>query len=330
MCRLLCSVLNVKDMCLYPIFIKNAKYLPNKKNNKKPPKLPDDRVEYVPVGCGQCIECRKQKARAWQVRLSEEIKHDSSGAFVTLTFNEEELAKLHKEAGKDVNAVAKLAVKRWRERVRKKYKKSPKHWLITELGQDEEATQRIHLHGIVWGLGDIPAGDLTNNFWNYGFVDNGKYVNNRTINYIIKYCTKVDHTHEDYKPIVLCSPGIGKAYITGHDARNNRYQADQQTNETYRLPNGSKINLPIYYRNSIYSEEEREKLWIEKLDKKQRYVLGNPITIRTREDFEKFKNMQQFAREKNKRLGYGKRVEYDENLYFKNLVDLKTFDNFAE
>lgn len=317
-------------MCLYPIFIKNRKYLPNKKNGGVIPKISDYRTEYVPVGCGECIECRKQKARAWQVRLSEEIKHDNSGAFVTLTFSEEELAKLHEEAGKDVNEVAKLAVKRWRERVRKKYKKSPKHWLITELGQDEEATQRIHLHGIVWGLNDIQASVLTNDHWHYGFVDNGKYVNNRTINYIIKYCTKVDHTHENYKPVVLCSPGIGKTYVNSRDAQNNRYLGDQQTNETYRLPNGSRINLPIYYRNTIYSEEEREKLWIEKLDKKERFVLGSSITIKTRKDFERFKNMQQVAREKNARLGYGKRKDYNEKFYIKNLEDLGTFNNFAE
>ncbi|MDE6630433.1 MAG: hypothetical protein K2K11_03330 [Bacteroidales bacterium] len=281
--------------------------------------MKDYRTEYVPIGCGECIECRKQKARAWQVRLSEEIRTDSSGAFVTLTFSEDELTKLHQEAGDNVNDVAKLAVKRWRERVRKKYGKSPKHWLITELGQDDEATHRIHLHGIIWGLGDIQASTLTSEHWCYGWVDNGKYVNNRTINYIIKYCTKVDHTNENYKPIILCSPGIGKQYLSRKDAKNNLYQADQQTNETYRLPNGSKINLPIYYRNAIYTEEEREKLWLQKLDKKERFVLGNSITINNKKDFERFKNMQEVAREKNARLGYGKRKDYNEKAYIKDL-----------
>ena len=43
-------------MCLYPRFMKNPKYKPNKKNGGKPPKITDKRVEYVPVGCGKCIE----------------------------------------------------------------------------------------------------------------------------------------------------------------------------------------------------------------------------------------------------------------------------------
>ena len=41
-----------KKMCLYPKMIKNPKYLPNKKNNNNPPEITDERVKYVPVGCG--------------------------------------------------------------------------------------------------------------------------------------------------------------------------------------------------------------------------------------------------------------------------------------
>ena len=50
-------------MCLYPKLIKNKKYVPNKKNKGKVPTPPDERVLWVPVGCGKCIECMKQKAR---------------------------------------------------------------------------------------------------------------------------------------------------------------------------------------------------------------------------------------------------------------------------
>jgi hypothetical protein len=43
--------------------------------------------------------------------------------------------------------------------------------------------------------------------------------------------------------------------------------------------NGAKINLPIYYRNKIYTEEERELLWIQKLNKGEVYVMGEKINI---------------------------------------------------
>ena len=46
------------------------------------------------------------------------------------------------------------------------------------------------------------------------------------------------------------------------------------TNEAYRLRNGTKLNLPIYYRNKIYTEEEREKLFIQKIDKGDVWICG--------------------------------------------------------
>ena len=78
-------------MCLYPRLIKNKKYLPNEKNGGNVPIAKDERVLYVPVGCGRCFECRRQKRREWQVRLTEEIKHNNTGLFVTLSFSEEAL-----------------------------------------------------------------------------------------------------------------------------------------------------------------------------------------------------------------------------------------------
>ena len=50
------------------------------------------------------------------------------------------------------------------------------------------------------------------------------------------------------------------------NARNNKFKGSE-TNETYRLPNGAKLNLPIYYRNAIYTEEEREALFLSKVEK---------------------------------------------------------------
>ena len=43
--------------------------------------------------------------------------------------------------------------------------------------------------------------------------------------------------------------------------------------------------MPIYYRNKIYSEEEREKLWIQKLNSNTRYILGEKIDISKGEEY---------------------------------------------
>ena len=59
--------------------------------------------------------------------MNEEIKHDNRGQFITLTFNNEELQKLTEETGiQESNAVATIAVRRFLERWRKKYKKKRK------------------------------------------------------------------------------------------------------------------------------------------------------------------------------------------------------------
>ena len=84
-------------MCLYPQLILNPKYRPNKKNKGKPPQLPDERVKYVPIGCQQCIECTKQRANHWRVRLLEEIKTAKHAKFITLTFSNESIYDLELE-----------------------------------------------------------------------------------------------------------------------------------------------------------------------------------------------------------------------------------------
>lgn len=288
-------------MCLYPKIIKNRKYVANKKNRGRVPKAQDKRVLYVPVACGNCMECRKQKARGWQVRLAEEVRQDKRGKFVTLTFSEEGMEEISKtikglEGYELDNEIATKAVRRYLERWRKKYKKSVKHWIVTELGQTN--TERIHMHGIMWTdeVEDIKK------IWKYGFVDVGEYVSERTVNYIVKYISKTDEKHKEYKSKVLTSAGIGKGYIERKDSGNNKYN-DKGTDEAYTTRKGTKLNLPVYYRNKIYSEEEREKLWLEKLDKQERWVDGQRVSIEKNEDG--YYAMLEEARRKNKRLGYG-------------------------
>jgi hypothetical protein len=306
-------------MCLYPKLIKNKKYEKTKKNGGNIPAILDMRVLYVPVGCTKCIECRKQKAREWQVRLQEEIRKGTKGEFVTLTFSNESVKELigviKKESinikGYELdNEIATVGVRRFLERWRKKYKKSVRHWLVTELGHN--GTENIHMHGIIW----TDKKEEIEKIWKYGYVYIGEWVNVETVNYIIKYIMKTDEKHKEYKSKILTSAGIGSGYENRMDAKRNKYKKNE-TIETYKTKSGHKLSLPIYYRNKIYSEEEREKLWIEKLDKKERWVLGKKIKID--DDGEIYYQVLEEARAKNNRLGYGsdakdwERIEYEEN-----------------
>lgn len=273
----------------------------NKKNGGVIPLLTDERTRWVPVGCQKCMECRKQKSREWQVRLLEEVKHEKNGLFVTLTFSNESI----KEISKDIkglegyeldNEIATKGTRRFLERWRKETKKSVKHWLVTELGHN--GTENIHMHGIIWSK-DI---EKIKKHWKYGYIWKGDYVSERTVNYITKYITKTDQMHKEYKSKILTSPGIGRKYTESKDYGANEYKGEE-TREYYTTKSGNKMAMPVYWRNKRYTEEEREKLWIEKINKQERYILGQKIDISKSE--EHYYKVLNTARNKNKRLGYG-------------------------
>lgn len=284
-------------MCLYPKLIQNRKWIPNKKNGGNAPIPKDERTRWVSVGCQKCMECRKQKARGWAVRLQEEIRTDRSGQFVTLTFSTESLIELSKgmnvEGYERDNQICIKAVRRFLERWRKRTKKSVKHWLVTELGHG--TTEHVHIHGIIFSKDR----EQIKKTWGYGFVYLGEYVNARTVNYTIKYVSKVDEEHKYYMPKILSSKGIGKNYVNRAEAISNRYRGDE-TKETYTAENGKKLNLPIYYRNKLFTEEQREELWIQKLDKGERWVNGQKA-----ENEKHYYKLLEVARAKNAWLGYG-------------------------
>lgn len=294
-------------MCLYPKLILNRKYLPNKKNKGVVPPLPlkngrpDERVKYVSVGCQKCMECLKKKGREWLVRLSEEIKEDKNVSFVTLTFSNKSLIELDKIIGKRLsgyekeNEIVKIAVRRFLERWRKETKKSVKHWLVTELGGN--GTERIHIHGLIWNKNK----KFIEKKWQYGHIYVGDYVNENTIKYIVKYLSKPDEKHKEYKPIIRASKGLGINYLKSYSAEKNKYK-EEETEETYRLENGTKIGLPMYYRTKIYSDEEREKLWQKKLDEEVRYINGIKINAN---DEKRYNKILKYERARAKKLGYG-------------------------
>lgn len=361
-------------MCLYSRLMPNPKYRENKKNRGIIPAVFDDRVKWVPWACGNCMECSKKRAREWKVRIQEDIKTYTNGKFLTLTYSNESYRDLAiemrekankkieelqhvsvytKEIRKEVqknklktngygldNEIATRSMRLFLERWRKKYGVSLRHWIVTELGQKN--TEHLHIHAILWA-DDV---DEVEKIWKYGTVWKGKeepngklknYVNEATAGYITKYITKKDIKHKEYKPIVLCSPGIGRGYTDTivnkiscidrtvkrtnkgwflvwyiktwreytqktYNATKNKYK-EGETRETYITRTGHNVMLPVYWRNKIYSEEEREALWIEKLNKEVRWINGVKISIKNGE--EEYYRALKIQQEINNELGYG-------------------------
>lgn len=313
-------------MCIHKTLRENRKYLPNKKNGGIVPPFPihkgkeDKRVRAVPTGCGQCFECKKQKGREWQVRLLEDIKHYKNALFVTLTFSDKSIKEISRRypqlKGYTLdNQIATKGVEMFLNKWKRKYKHKPRHWLVTELGH--EGTENIHLHGIIYT--DKTSEEITER-WGHGFTWIGDekekgYVNGKTVNYIVKYITKQDEDHKYFKPKILATKGIGRDYIKTFNASRNKYKPNGETKETYTTETGHEIALPIYYRNKLYSNEEKEKLWLEKLDKGIMYIDGKEITVNEKDNTKILKALEQ-ARLKNVRLGYGgNEIDYDQKEY---------------
>ena len=57
----------------------------------------------------------------------------------------------------------------------------------------------------------------------------GRYVNEKTINYVSKYMTKKDEDNPDYISIVLCSKGLGANY-----AKENQLKHRWDKEKSYR------------------------------------------------------------------------------------------------
>lgn len=312
-------------MCLYQGTYQNKRYTANKKNGGIIPAFLDRRELAVPIGCGRCMICKNKRANEWKFRIIEEIKHqDKRGHFVTLSFSEREYRKLARNLKyrgyKKVNEIAKIAVKRFRERWRKKYKKSPRHFLVTELGGN--SSERLHLHGIIWI--NEPKSEIRR-IWKYGNVwmgynDEDTYVNEQTAGYTVKYITKTDEVHPNYDSIVLTSPGMGKEWLNSHEAKTAAYNGIE-TVDNIRDENGYRKAIPTYYRRKMYTDEERIELWMSKLDKQTKYLAGIEIDVsKTMEDYYNIRNTE---REKNSRLGFQGVKDKEEARRESNRYDMK-------
>ncbi len=145
---------------------------------------------------------------------------------------------------------------------------------------------------------------------------------------IVKYINKTDKIHKEYNSKILTSPGIGKEYMNRKDWTNNKYN-EKKTNETYKTRQGIKLALPIYYRNKIYNEEEREKLWLNKLDEEVRWINGIKIDISKNEDIY-YKRLKE-ERIINDKYGYGNnKINWERRKYENERRKLKKTERYAK
>jgi len=290
-------------MCTNPIKMKNKRYTPNSSNLGVIPKCPDGRLLWISAPCGVCKECRTLNAETWRIRLHEEYKTQRCGQFVTLTISDEMGKNIASEIGtEDSVEIAITMVRRFRELWRKEFGRSPRRWLITELGHGNtytddrgrvrHGTHRLHLHGVIfeeiekfgrltwinqYNKREGRRSSTLSKLWRYGTSMIGHTdVNEKVINYILKYVTKSDTEHEGFFGRVLCSPGIGKEYVNKN--RQKHEYRGENTNKKYKHIDGRERGLPQYYRGKLWGTRTREKLRLIEEDKPTMWYNGYEIS----------------------------------------------------
>lgn len=283
-------------MCYLKKRIRNPKYLPNKKNNFNPPVCTDERKRYIEIECGECPECRKKKRREWSIRISEELKNNRSAVFFTGTLSPKRMSELERKYDtKEKNEIITKECRLFLERIRKRTKKSIKHWAVTETG---EKNGRVHIHMICFSQ-TLDKWKLTNllwDAWTAGYKYYGKYCNSKTAYYITKYMLKENKADKDFRPKILTSKGIGAAYCFKESSKQRhayvKKTPEVRTIETYLTDKWTEIALPKYYKMKLWEEDVRDQLFTEKLDDEITWIGKESYSIRTEEEREQVEKLE--------------------------------------
>lgn len=251
--------------------------------------------EWFLIPCLKCNFCLQDRRNGWAIRLHYEWKRSISANFLTLTYNNESMPTVETDRTKaerwrwgtfmtlDKKHLTKFHDALWTANRRfiksqtydtrtykemlKKY--SPKFYSVGEYGSKDH---RPHYHVIVFNLhpkvllkmrirasyeqGELEKGGI----WNYGHVQRGE-VNNASIAYTAKYLIDKDEQFvcpQQVRPFAIMSKGLGDNYL-----ENKKFHIDKGDKpEEWRLYipfDGKKYKMPRYYKDKIFSPEERQQ-----------------------------------------------------------------------
>ena len=88
---------------------------------------------------------------------------------------------------------------------------------------------------------------------------------------------KVDVKHKTFKQIVLASKGIGNGYFDRLDYLWQKQNYRQINVATYTFRNGTKMAMPKYYKNKLFTDKEREVMWINNLNRGLLWIYGEKV-----------------------------------------------------
>jgi hypothetical protein len=236
---------------------------------------------WVTVPCGSCNFCLSNKRSDWSFRLLQELGSARTARFITLTYDDKSVPLELDEKGEPYFALDKAhlgnfhkVLKQWQKRYLKREAKKLrlntedktkyfKRWAIRyySVGEYGSNTDRPHYHSILFNLHPTTVETLASGgIWGKGFVHFGEVTGN-SINYVCKYVIdrNTDLPKGRVKPFTFMSknPGIGHSYLAMKSVW-HKADGDPQEDLRFYIQDGKfKKRLPRYYKDRIFSEEER-------------------------------------------------------------------------
>lgn len=210
--------------------------------------------QYFP--CGKCQPCLKRRVSGWSYRLKTEGDRAISSLFVTLTYD-----KKYNITRRGFKTLSVRDVQLFFKRLRKENPKtypSIRYYVVGEYGSKN---WRPHYHIILFNS----TRDAVERAWSIngvkiGYVDFGE-VSGASIGYCLKYMSKPlrvpAHANDDRLPeFSLMSKGLGSNHLT--PAMIKWHKDDLQNRMHIVIEDGKKIAMPRYYKDKIYTEQERK------------------------------------------------------------------------
>lgn len=239
--------------------------------------------EFLQVPCGHCLACYRNRQNGWIKRLTYEQSQAESSYFITLTYRDADCPC--DDAGQMI--VYKPDVQKLHMDLRKRFQMGEfldtslvpfggapvrvsldsnikfKYYLVSEYGPEGA---RPHYHGIYFNLprDRYTVEELFKSVWRRGFIEVDPCTP-RAISYVTKYL--VNHhlcpNPDVPRPFALMSKGLGEGYV---EKFGDWHRADP-ANRLYCPDHGTKTTMPRYYRDKIFSDEDKT-LYQEKIRKK--------------------------------------------------------------
>lgn len=213
------------------------------------------------VPCGKCYHCLRRRIGGWIFRINNQLKYSSSAFFITLTYDTQHVPITQN----GFMTLKKSDLQNFFRILRKQTGKKIKYYAVGEYGEEKH---RPHYHAIIMNATQLeilqawrtkstkkvkgtPIGEVH-------FGDTQQAAIEYCFGYLQKGCRIPMHKKDDRLPkFQLFSKRLGANYI---NEKTIKWHKDDLENRMYLPVGQDKFPMPRYFKEKIYTLEEREAI----------------------------------------------------------------------